>query len=100
MLNGNGRPMQLFVAVRLVCQKCGTEITQAYQFRGQHPRAGQSHLDARGAELRAAPNGSMRVTATCGKCGSKPVLRWQRVLDALEVLDAESEQNWSTSLPI
>ncbi len=83
----NPHPMRLTVTVDLICQRCGGDLTSAVQHRGQHPRAGESYLDGRGAELVEGPNGEKKVRATCSRCGAQPQVKWSRVVEKLDGLD-------------
>ena len=96
---GNGRPMFLHVTVKLTCAGCGADLSRAIQHRGQHPKAGQSVLDGRGARLVEGSDGRQKkVTATCGRCGARPQRRWDAVVDRLNSLDENGEH--TAVLPI
>jgi hypothetical protein len=94
------RPHQLHVKLTLKCGRplgtggaendevCGGDLGAAFQFRDQHPRAGQSVFDGRDGVLTPRPDGGDTwAPGRCRRCGASPQRRWEDIVRLLDQLD-------------
>jgi hypothetical protein len=92
---------QLYVMVAVRCGRparrdpetddatpCGGDLGNAFQYRDQHPRAGESVPDARDGALSPRPGGGHTWDlGLCSLCGASPQRRWEDIVDTLDQLD-------------
>jgi hypothetical protein len=67
---------------------CAGDLGNAFQFRDQDPRAGESVLDGRAGTRSPRPGGGYTcVLGPCPRCGASPQRRWEDIVDTLDQLD-------------
>jgi hypothetical protein len=83
----NARPHRLHVEVEFRCANCDASIGSAFQYRDQHPRSGESVVDARAGRLVDRPQGGQKLLAHCSACGARPQRLWSDIVSHLDRLD-------------